>query len=131
MKEADLRNGLGAHLDVMPDRPPIAFENVDLDQNDQTYLSQSILPAEDTPVGIEQGGTDMLTGIYQIMVNVKKDLGWGAYVAELERIKAHFPRSGSIIVGGTRITFVKIFASSAIIDSNFFRVPISIRYSAI
>ncbi len=131
MNEADLRNGLDTHLNAMPDRPPIAFENVDFDQDDDLYLSQSLLPAEDTPVGIEQGGTDILTGIYQIMINIKKDLGRGPYVAEIERIKAHFPRSGTIIFGGTRIIFVKIFASSALIDQNFFRVPVSIRYNAI
>lgn len=131
MNEADLRNGLDTHLNAMPDRPPIAFENNAFEQNDDLYLSQFLLPAEDQPVGIEEGGTDILTGIYQVNINARKNLGRGPYVAELERIKAHFPRSGSIVLNNTRITFIKIFASGPLIDENYLRIPVSIRYNAI
>ena len=65
------------------------------------------------------------------MINVPKDLGWQDYVIELEKIKSHFPRSGSITEGGTQIVFHKIFASPPLADENFFRVPVSIRYRAI
>ncbi len=134
MSESDLRNGLGAHLAAMPGVPPIDFENVGLDPSTELYLSQRIFPAEDVTVGIEEGGTDILAGIYQIMINVPKpptDSGWGTYAAEIESIKAHFPRSGSIVSGSTRITFLKIFASGPLVDENYFRVPVSIRYRAI
>ena len=132
MSETNLRSALDGHLAAMPGAPTIDWENVGFDQNDQVYLSQMILPAEDISVGMEQGGTDVLAGIYQVMINIPKtEAGKGGYVTELERIKSRFARSSVIEFSGTRVAIHKVFASPAIVDDNYFRVPVSIRYRGI
>ena len=131
MSETNLRSALDGHLAAMPGAPPIDWENVGFDQNDQVYLSQMILPAEDISVGMEQGGTDVLAGIYQVMISTPKNTGKNTYVAEIERIKSRFARSSVIEFSGTRVAIHKVFASSAIVDDNYFRVPVSIRYRGI
>ena len=129
--ETNLSSALDGHLAGMPSAPPIDWENVGFDQDNRVYLSQVQLPAEDISVGMEVGGTDILAGLYQIMINVPKNTGKNAHKQELERIKARFVRSSTITFDGTRVVIHKVFASPAIVDDNYFRVPVSIRYRAI
>ncbi len=131
MNETELRAALDDHLDRMTDVPPVAWENTgDLDQDDQIYLSTMLMPAEDITVGIELGGSDVLAGIYQIMINIPKGTGKEDHVVELERLRARFPRSLVLNEGTTRIVIHKVWANNAIVDDNYFRVPVSIRYRA-
>lgn len=129
--ETELRTALDEHLASLPDAPPIDWANTGLDQGGQLYYSQNLLPAEDITVGVEVGGSDVLAGIYQITINTPKGTGKAAHVVELEKIKAWFVRSGSIIEGSTRVVISKIWASPALLDENFHRVPVSIRYRAV
>lgn len=129
--ETELRTALDKHLDGMPGRPEVDWDNVGLDQDQQTYLSQNLLPAEDITAGVEVGGSDVLAGLYQITINVPKGEGKAGHVAELERIKAHFVRSASIIEGSTRVVFHKIWANAAMTDKTHYRVPVSIRYRGV
>lgn len=131
MSETNLRAALDAHLNGMVDAPPISWENQGLDQDNEIYLAQFLLPAETIAVGIGEGGSDVLTGIYQVTVNVPKGTGKAAYLAETEKVKARFPRSSTIDYSGTRIVIHKVWSNSAIEDENYYRVPISIRYRGI
>jgi len=131
MSETNLRAGLDKHLNEMVGVPPISWENKGLDQNDEVYLTQYLLPAETITVGVEQGGSDVLAGIYQVTVNVPKGSGKSAYLTETEKVKARFPRSSKIDYAGTRIVIQKVWSNGAVEDENFYRVPISIRYRAI
>ena len=127
-QETELRTALDDHLDIMSGRPPVDWDNVGLDQSPDIYLSQNLLPAEGDTVGVEVGGSDVLAGLYQIVINVPKGSGKAGHVAELERIKAHFVRSSSLVEGSTRVVISKIWANSAIPDETHYRVPVSIRY---
>ena len=129
--DTELRAALDGHLANMPGAPVIDWENVGLDQDQQTYLSQSILPSEGISVGRSVGGSDLLAGLYQVTVNVPKGQGKAVYVAEVERLKARFVRSSSLIEGTTRVIISKVWANSAITDDTHFRVPVSIRYRGI
>lgn len=131
MSETNLRAALDNHLNTMVDAPAISWENHGLDQNNEVYLTQFLLPAETITVGIEEGGSDVLAGIYQVTVNVPKGSGKSAYLVETKKVKDRFPRSSKIDYSGTRIVIQKIWSNSAIEDANFYRVPISIRYRAI
>lgn len=126
--ETELRTALDEHLDNMPGRPPVDWDNVGLDQTPTIYLSQNLLPAEGDTVGRDVGGSDVLAGLYQIIISVPKGKGKAGHVAELERIKAHFVRSSSLIEGSTRVVLSKVWANSAIADETHYRVPVSIRY---
>jgi hypothetical protein len=128
--ETELRAALDRHLDTMPGRPVVDWDNVGLDQKPETYLSQVLHPAEDITVGIEVGGSDILAGIYQININAPKGGGKKPYLDELERIKAWFVRSSSLVEGGTRVVLHKIWAGAAMTDKTHYRVPVSIRYRA-
>ena len=130
-QETELRTALDSHLDTMSGRPPVDWDNVGLDQSPDIYLSQNLLPAEGDTVGVEVGGSDVLAGLYQIVINVPKGSGKAGHVAELERIKAHFVRSSSLVEGSTRVVISKIWANSAIPDETHYRVPVSIRYRGI
>ena len=129
--DTELRAALDGHLANMPGAPVIDWENVGLDQNQQVYLSQSILPSEGISVGRSVGGSDVLAGLYQVTVNVPKGQGKAVYVAEIERIKAHFVRSSSLIEGTTRVVISKVWDNSAVSDDTHFRVPVSIRYRGV
>lgn len=126
--EFELRKALDSHLDSMPGRPPVAWQDVTFTQTKELYLSQNILPTEGVTVGRAVGDSDVLAGLYQITINVPKGNGKAGHVAELERIKSHFTRSGSIVEGGTRVVISKIWASTAREDDTHFRVPVSLRY---
>ena len=126
--ETELRTALDNHLDNMPGRPPVDWDNVGLDQTPTIYLSQNLLPAEGDTVGVEVGGSDVLAGLYQIVINVPKGSGKAGHVEELERIKARFVRSSSLIEGSTRVVISKVWANGAIPDDTHYRVPVSIRY---
>lgn len=131
MSETNLRAALDKHLATMPGALPIAWENKGLDQANIMYLSQFLLPAETLSVGVAQGDSDVLAGIYQVTVNVPKGGGKADYLAETEKVKARFPRSSILNYGGTRIVIHKVWSNGALEDANFYRVPISIRYRAI
>ncbi len=128
MSETELRTALDTHLKNMSGRPPVDWENVGFDQDKQIYLSQILIPAEDITVGMGSAGSNVLAGIYQITINIPKGKGKAGHVAELERIKARFPRSTSITSGSTRVAIHKVWANSAIQDDNYYRVPVSVRY---
>ena len=131
MSETNLRSALDNHLNTMTNALPISWENRGLDQNNESYLTQFLLPAETISVGVGLGGADVLTGIYQITVNVPKGQGKASYLTETEKVKARFPRSSQINVSGTRVVIHKVWSNSAQLDENYYRVPISIRYRAI
>ena len=130
MSETNLRAALDKHLNTMPDVLPISWENKGLDQSNVPYLTQFLLPAETISVGIEQGGSDVLAGIYQVTVNVPKGGGKSAYLTETEKVKARFPRSSKLEYSGTNVIIHKVWSNGATEDANFYRVPISIRYRA-
>lgn len=131
MSETNLRAALDNHLNTMTGAPPISWENKGLDQNGEVYLTQFLLPAETITVGQESGGSDVLAGIYQVTVNVPKGSGKAAYLTETEKVKARFLRGLKIDKNGTRIMIHKTWSNGALVDENFYRVPISIRYRAI
>ena len=130
MSEINLRAALDAQLNAIVNPLPIAWENNAYTQDGEAYLSQFLLPAETITVGIEQGGSDVLAGIYQVTVNIPKGFGKGAYITETEKVKAQFPRSSILTSGGTRVVIQKVWSNSAQVDENYYRVPVSIRYRA-
>ena len=131
MSETNLRAALDKHLNTMPGALPISWENKGRDQDNEKYLTQFLLPAENISVGVQEGGTDILAGVYQVTVNVPKGEGKASYLTETEKVKARFPRSSKLEYGGTRIMIHKVWSNGALEDENFYRVPISIRYRAI
>lgn len=131
MSETNLRGALDGHLNTMAAVPPITWENKGLDQDNQIYLSQFLLPAENQTVGVEAGGSDVLAGVYQVTVNVPKGADKATYLAETEKVKARFTRGLILNRSGTRIVIHKTWSNPARIDENYYRVPISIRYRAI
>lgn len=128
MSETNLRSALDNRLYTMVGAPPISWENGSLDQNNQTYLSQFLLPAETISPGISIGSSDVLAGLYQVMVNVPKGSGKAAYLEETEKVKARFFKGLRIVVGSTAVVIHKTWSNTALQDENYYRVPISIRY---
>ena len=129
--EIELRAALNIHLSTMVGSPPIAWENVSYTPDGSLFIEQSINPAEDRSNGVAVGSTDILAGFMQLMINAPKSAGITVYQDELNRIKAHFVRNGSLINGSTRVSLTKIWASSPIPNENYYRVPVSIRYVAV
>lgn len=127
--EGGLLQALDTRLSTMVGVPPIDFENVGLEQNNQIYLSQMLFPAEDINLGIESTGSIILAGVYQVTVNVPKGTGRAAYTAEIDKIRARFNKV-QFVAGGTNVKTIKVWRNSALTDENFFRVPVSIRYRA-
>ena len=130
MSETNLRAALDSQLNSITNPLPIAWENKAYTQNGEAYLTQFLLSAETITVGIEQGGSDVLAGIYQVTVNIPKESGKAAYLLETEKVKAQFPRSSILTSGGTRVVIQKVWSNSARIDETYYRVPVSIRYRA-
>lgn len=132
MSETNLRAALDGRLESMAGGYEVDWENVGLDEAGQLYLSQSYLTAEPTPVGIEQGGSDVLAGLMQITVNVpKSQRGKKPFLTALENITAHFPRGLRIVESGTAVTIHRVFSSAGFTDGAYYRVPVSIRYRAV
>ena len=131
MSQTNVSTALDKHLNEMPDRPEVSWEDVPFEQADELYYEQTILPAEPTSVGMESGGTDVLAGIYQIMIKSPKGDGKAAYLVEVEKIKARFARSQVLTRDGTRIVLQKVWSNSAIPDQTFYKIPVSIRYRGI
>lgn len=131
MSETNLRAAFDGHLFTMTDAPAIAWEGKDFAPNNIIYLEPFLLPSETIAVGIEQGGSDILAGIYQVIVNVPKNSDKATWLAETEKVKARFARGTILNVGGTRVVLSKTWSSPAMISDTYYSVPISIRYRAI
>jgi hypothetical protein len=131
VSQTNVSAALDKHLEEMPGRPAVAWEDVIFEQTDELYYEQTILPVEPTSVGIESGGTDVLAGIYQIMINAPKGLGKASYLVEVEKIKARFARSQVLTFDGTRVVLQKVWSNSAVPDATFYKIPVSIRYRGI
>jgi len=128
--ESELRTALNIHLAAMPGSTPIAWENVNYTPDGSVFIEQSLNPAEDRSNGVSVGSTDILTGFMQLMINEPKSVGIINYQGMIETIKSHFERNSSVTNGSTRVSFTKIWASSPIPSENYYRVPVSIRYTA-
>ena len=130
MSESNLRIALDNHLYTMPDSPPVHWEGKFYKPSDAIYLSQSLMPAETITVGQEAGGSDVLAGIYQIIINIPKDTDRNVWLIELEKAKARFVRNTILIEGVTRVVITKVWSSPLMTDGAYSAVPISIRYRA-
>ena len=131
MSETNLRAALDGHLSTMTDVPVIAWEGKQFDPTIAVYLHAFLVPAETIAVGMEQGGSDILAGIYQITVNVPKNSDKSVWLAETKKVKDRFVRGTILDVGGTRIVLSKTWSSPAITGDTSYSVPISVRYRAI
>jgi hypothetical protein len=130
MSETNLRIALDNHLYTMPDSPPVHWEGKFYKPSDAIYLSQSLIPAETITVGQEAGGSDVLAGIYQVVINIPKDTDRNAWLVEFERVKARFARNTILIESGTRVVITKVWSSPLITKGAYSSIPISIRYRA-
>lgn len=126
--ETELRKALDVHLNTMSGVPPVSWENKGLDQDNEIYLRQFLLPAETISPGISIGSSDVLAGFYQVTVNVPKGKDKSVYLAETEKVKARFFKGLRIVVGNTAVVIHKVWSNTALMDENYYRVPISIRY---
>jgi len=129
MSEYALRKTLDVYLNDMAGRPPIGFENVAHDSNDELHYLTSYLTAEAQTVGVEPTGSDVLLGILQVTVCVPKDAGPGQVTTEIDRIKARFARGVPIEQNGIRVNIIKVFSGPAFSSGGYWRTPGSIRYS--
>ena len=130
MSETNLRVALDNHLYTMASSPRIHWEGKLFKPSDAIYLSQSLMPAETITVGQEAGGSDVLAGIYQIIINIPKDTDRNIWLVEFERVKARFVRNTILIESGTRVVITKVWSSPLMTDGAYSAVPISIRYRA-
>ena len=131
MSETNLRAAFDSHLATMADSPPVAWEGKDFTPTNAAYLESFLLPAETIAVGVEQGGSDVLAGLYQVTVNVPKNSDKNTWLTETAKVKARFARGTILNVGGTRVIMSKTWSNAAQISDTYYRVPISIRYRAI
>tara|TARA_R110000764_G_C10963798_1_gene378512 strand:- start:116 stop:514 length:399 start_codon:yes stop_codon:yes gene_type:complete len=131
MSETNLRVTLDNHLYTMPDSPPVQWEGKLFKPSNTIYLSQSLIPAEAITVGQEAGGSDVLAGIYQVVINMPKDTDRNIWLVEFERVKARFVRNTTLIESGTRVVITKVWSSPLMTDGAYSAVPISIRYRAV
>jgi hypothetical protein len=130
VSETNLRVALDNHLYTMPSSPAVEWEGKFFEPNNAIYLSQYLLAAETITVGMESGGSDVLAGIYQIVVNIPKDTNRNVWLIELERVKARFVRNTILTEAGTRIVISNVWSSPLMTDGAYSSVPISIRYRA-
>ena len=131
MSETNLRVALDNHLYTMTGSPPIHWEGKLFKPSNTIYLSQSLIPAETITVGQEAGGSDVLAGIYQVVINMPKDTDRNTWLIELEKVKARFVRNTILIEGATRVVITKVWSSPLMTDGAYSAVPISIRYRAV
>ena len=131
MSETNLRAALDQHLSQMASAPPIAWENAPFTQDGQTYLVQNIMPAQTQTIGMEQGGSDLLAGVYQVAVYAPKGRGKGAALTEVERITSRFTRGLTVTFGDTVVSLQKVWTSPSISTETHYIIPVSIRYRAI
>ena len=131
MSETNLRVALDNHLYTMPSSPTVHWEGKLFKPSNAIYLSQSLMSAEAITVGQESGGSDVLAGIYQIIINIPKDTDRNVWLVELEKVKARFIRNTILIEGATRVVITKVWSSPLMTDGAYSFVPISIRYRAV
>lgn len=133
--ESELRQALEQHLAALPGLPPVAWENIDFEQDGAAFLKANYLPAESIAVGVEQGGSDVLAGIFQITVCAPKGDGWAQAAALVDTIRLHFQRGSVLTAGATRVALHKVWSNSPILSTsgntgagdNYYRVPVSVR----
>jgi hypothetical protein len=123
---ADIQGALRAQLNTLPNKPPIAWENVDYNPNSGTlFLRATGLPGETVQLCLGDNGLDDHIGIFQVDVFIPDGKGRSTWP---DQIADHFKRGTILTLNEVDVRITSVSIEAADKDENFFIVPVSISY---
>ena len=126
MAQSDIESALNV---ILADDPlyPVSFENDQADQ-DGTYYEQSFLPVETSNVSVAFGDARELTGIYQVLIKVKKNTGKAESDAGSAELQAKFKRGTQLNSGGQLAEIESVYIEAGFAFDNYWVIPCSVMY---
>lgn len=124
----DIQGALRSRLDTLPNKPPIAWENVNYNPSSNTlYLRATGLPADTVQACLGDDGLDFNVGLFQVDVFIPDGKGrteWPDDIAD------HFKRGTVLTQNGVNVRITSVSIEAAAKDDNFYIVPVTIAYQA-
>ncbi len=131
MSNKAISTALSTHLKTMTGLPPVAWENAAFTPTNGTlYLRENTLFAGDIPIGLGFGDTVQKVGIYQVTVCSPLNAGKFAALDMADKVATHFARGTKLTKDSTIVIIGVTSIAPAMIDGNWFIVPVSINYQS-
>lgn len=126
MAQSDIESALNV---ILADNPlyPVSFENNQTDQAGP-YYEQSFSPIEKSNLSVDFKGARELTGIYQVLIKVKKNTGKAESDAGATELEEKFERGTQLISGGQLAEIESVYIENGFPFENWWVVPCSVRY---
>lgn len=132
-KYDEIAIALDERLKAMTNLPSIVqFENTSVTTpEDELSLESFLLPSETTHTTLGENAPGNESGVYQINVVSKTDVGRG-YAMELsQKVREHFKRGTVLQKNNTFVRIVKATLSKGKSDGTKYKIPVSAYYISI
>lgn len=124
----DIYGALRTRLNGITGRPPIAWENINYTPSANTlYLRPTLIPAPTFQASLGDDGLDLNNGIFQVDVVIPDNLGRSTWP---DTIADSFKRGTVLTQNSVDVRIISASLLTGLKDSNFFIVPVSIRWQA-
>lgn len=130
MSYTDIKTALEAHLYVMPNKPPIAWENVAFDPVNELYFAVHFISIGDQQIGLAYDSGKYKTGIMQISVRGLIDTAKAAGTIA-DAVQAYFAIGTRLTSNGQTVRVTNSEIASPLIDKTNFVIPVSVYWQAI
>lgn len=129
--DSNIRAAFVTRLQAFPALPPVAWENIAYTPvTGTTYLRPYLLPAEPFQAEIGSNGQNRHTGIYQINIFAPAGCGTATVNTLRDALINHFKRGTVLTYSGISVTCEKAFAGPMPTETDWVRIPITVRYRA-
>lgn len=121
---------LSTHLNTLPSKPPIAWENASYTPVTGTlYLKENTLFASDDAFTLADGDSVMKQGIYQVTVIAPASTTKFKAMDMTDKISEHFARGTVLVSGSISVRIKHPSVSPAINLDGWCAIPVSIPYT--
>jgi hypothetical protein len=130
-----VHNALDAHLQALPDLPPVCWENTRFEAPDGVYLRATLLPASREPVNVLAGQSIQRgIGVYQVDVFGPAANGalMGPAVVEqvVDALERHFRPQVALTKDGVTVHIEACESFGAVPGVDRYQIPVSARWRA-
>jgi len=129
-KYKDLQGALGKQLNTLT-LLPIVWENTEYNPTVGTPFLRTWLissPTQNSSLG--PNGFSEYNGIFQVDCFYPIGSGWGSARTEVDTICTLFKRGTTVTYNNIEVRIWRSYPEPAIIDGDWYRIPISIHYSS-
>lgn len=132
MARSLIRSLLNAHVQSIPDLPPLQLENTpSIGRTGQPFSRLTLLPATTIEASAGLIGQNKVSGLLQVDLFYPENLGTAAAEAMADTVAAAFPRGLRLNQGDTYIHFGPPTIGAGYIFAPFYCLPVTVDWWAV